>query len=195
MRISLQGDAIAKFLKLAIFLVVCTVLAYSKSYARSWYVPQAVINQSMGYQGAFSLGLGYQPARWYGLDFIYGYSPEAISGQDINLLVIKNRFFLSLQNPASTPKLQPYLGLSLIKGFSEHLFLQLPEGYPTGYYPPTALRAALHLGIVAEISASLGFYSEFVLLDSELVPALKHSKSMQVQDFGSLALGLRWLLE
>ncbi|MFW7379015.1 MAG: hypothetical protein ACOH5I_09440 [Oligoflexus sp.] len=180
-----------KFLRhLYLVMALAYLSAPAKADTEDWWLPENMLVQSLGYQGAISLGGSYEITDWYALDLLYGYSSSAISGHTVQLLTVKNRFFWTGGYLESDLASRVYLGIGFINGLNSGLFYRLPDRYPRGYYAPTALRSSLHLGWEGRLSQKWSTYGELVYLDSEWAPALVHSQSMNFREFGSFALGL-----
>lgn len=161
--------------------------------------------QSGGYLGFIAMGIGMDFER-HKIGMMIGYVPENIGGVEITQLDFKYDwhpfqaipFTISDKNTWIDPY---YIGLSLIYGEHDDLYLELPEQYPSGYYPSTALRYTLNVGASLQYERHT-FFIEYNILDVNLVTFIKHPNFFidnydyfGLEGIGSLAIGVKFEFE
>lgn len=137
-----------------------------------------------GYRGLINLGLGYDVSQWFKSGFSLGFTPQD-NGD--------NRFQLNFSHefhaPPKNSLVSPFAGFTVLYGLGSDLFIELPEEYPSGYYPPSALRASLDLGLKIFAGISNHLIIQYSILDSEIAPLANSYQSIGDIDFGSWLLG------
>lgn len=161
--------------------------------------------QSGGYLGYTAIGVG-KDFEHHKINMLIGYVPENIGGIEIMQLNFKYDWhpFQAIQFETLHENIwiDPYyMGISIIYGDHDNLFLKLPEQYPSGYYQPTALRYTLNIGASLQYSRHT-FFIEYSILDVNLVTFIKHPKFFTdnygyfgLKGIGSLAIGVKFEFE
>ena len=160
------------------------------------------VAQTAGYLGFIAMGMGRDYQR-HTISALLGYVPEGIGGVEIWQLSLKYEWHpftaIPLEDQRNNTKLNPfYIGMSLIYGMHNDLFVDEPGQYPDGYYPPTALRSTLNMGVSLIYGKKYTLFVEYAALDTGLVAYVKHPEFfMDNYDFfglegiGSLAVGIK----
>jgi hypothetical protein len=118
------------------------------------------------YQGFLAAGVGYKFGS-IEVQGLLGFVPAAIGGRDIVQTTAKSLFdILKIERGQWQSRLM--LGLGLLYGASDKLFVLLPDKYPAGYYPPSAIRFLLLTGIKQKLSKNHELAFEFAWFDSQL---------------------------
>ncbi len=83
----------------------------------------------------------------------------------------------------------------MLYGPDRELFLLLPEKYPRGYYPPTALRFIVFPGLTVALSRKFNLEFNYRYLDSEIL-AYKDSPGDWISgQIGSLGINMNYSWE
>lgn len=161
--------------------------------------------QSGGYLGYVALGAGKNFGR-HNINMLIGYVPENVGGVEIIQLDFKYDWhpsqLISLTAPQENISIDPfYIGLSIIYGSHDELFIALPEKYPEDYYPPTALRYTLNVGAALQYGKQT-YFIEYSALDVGLVSYINNAKFfinnydyLGLEAIGSLAIGIKFEFE
>ena len=164
-----------------------------------------VVLQSAGYLGFIAVGVGKDLGR-HKINMLIGYVPESIGGVEVWQLNFKYDWHplqtIYFKASQENIRLDPfYIGISVIYGSHKDLFLDEPEQYPTGYYPPTALRYTLNLGASLQHGRHT-FFLEYTALDVGLVNYINHPDFfidnydfLGLEGIGSLAIGVKFEFE
>lgn len=164
-----------------------------------------MVLQTGGYLGFVTVGVGMDFER-HKVDMLIGYVPESIGGIEIMQLDFKYDWHpfkaIQLETPYENISIDPYyLGFSIIYGHHDDLFVELPDQYPSGYYPPTALRYTLNAGTSLR-HGRYTFFIEYSILDINFVTFIKHPKFFTenydyfgLEGLGSLAFGVKYEFE
>ena len=164
-----------------------------------------MVLQSGGYLGFVAIGMGMDFER-HKVNMLIGYVPESIGGVEIMQLDFKYDWHpfqaIQLETPYENFSIDPYyIGMSIIYGDHDDLFLELPDQYPSGYYQPTALRYALNVGTSLRHGRHT-FFIEYSILDINLITFIKHPKFFidnydyfGLEGLGSLAIGVKYHFE
>lgn len=161
-----------------------------------WYVPDFIEAQSGGYVGYVSAGFGYQLSRRWDTGLLFGYVPECAGGEDLYQISWKNglhpfKYDFRNDRKKTVGELSiSYIAVTLIYGFDDDLFLDLPDRYPRGYYPPTALHLALGLGAGIRYR-SHGLFFEASALDSGIRAFFYNLGFYSLGDIATFAVGYR----
>ena len=159
---------------------------YEAYHQQAWYEPDSIVTQTGGYTGLATIGVGYDIGKYYRTDVIAGYVPEIVGGEDLWSLSWKNTFVAPKMG-----RIEPYLGLNLLYSFDDDTYVTLPEQYPRGYYPTTALRTAAYIG-VSDLS---GLYAELTTLDHYMEAYVRSDGELNYWEIGTYAIGYRWRLQ
>jgi hypothetical protein len=162
----------------------------------AWYLPDQVKLQLAGNVGFVSPGLGYAFLdRRVESDVFLGWVPRAIAGTDVLSVTAKltaQPFAVDLGGVEWRPFA---LAVQLTYTFGDQYFVEPPSRFPGGYYDfPTALRAGLAIGSVADVAIGtrrVGAYVELVALDLMLKAWAENRDTLGPQDVFSVAVGLR----
>ena len=158
--------------------------------------------QSGGYHGFFAVGVGKDFGR-HKINMLIGYVPEDVGGVEVWQFDFKYDWHPSQAILFGAPKenirLDPfYIGISLIYGVHDDLFVELPEQYPNDYYPSTALRSTLNIGASLQYGRHTIFL-EYTALDVGLISYIKnpdffidHYDFLGLEGIGSLAIGVKF---
>lgn len=161
-----------------------------------------MVLQSGGYLGYIAVGMGKDFGR-HKINMLIGYVPEDVGGIEIWQLDFKYDWHpyqtIPLGAPQENIRLDPfYMGISVIYGDHNDLFLEQPEQYPTGYYSPTALRYTLNFGASLRYD-KYTFFLEYSALDVGVVAYIKHPEYfidnynyLGLEGIGSLAFGIKF---
>lgn len=161
--------------------------------------------QSGGYLGYIAVGVGKDFGR-HKINMMIGYIPENIAGVEVMQLDFKYDWHPSQAIPFGAPHeniwIDPfYIGISMIYGAHNDLFLDLPEQYPPEYYPSTALRYTLNIGASLQYDRHT-FFIEYSALDVGLVTFINHPEFFidnydyfGLKGIGSLAIGVKFQFE
>ncbi|MUH72584.1 hypothetical protein [Psychrosphaera haliotis] len=154
--------------RILLLLILLAPLAHANESPFEWEIQTGALKGSVhaaiGYELAskhfVSLGLGYVPSESdrdafniYSLNYMYrGTTEYSFSAWDneINLKPIN-------------------FGVSTIYADHEALFFSLPDGIPSGYYAPTALRILFEYELAAEISSDTDVFIKWSVLDVGLI--------------------------
>lgn len=163
-----------------------------------------MVFQSGGDLGFIALGVGKDFGR-HKIDMLIGYVPEDIGGVEIWQVDFKYGWHPSQTITFGTKKnirLDPfYIGISVIYGTHDDLFVNEPAQYPNGYYPPTALRYTLNIGASLQHRKHT-FFLEFTASDVSLIAYIKNPEFfidnydyLGLEGIGSLAVGVKFEFE
>lgn len=165
-----------------------------------------LVVQSAGYLGFIAAGMG-RDYQGHTISALLGYVPEGIGGVEIWQLSLKYEWHpftdIPIYNQNQSIRLDPfYIGMSLIYGMHTDLFIDEPSQYPDGYYPPTALRSTLNMGVALLYGKQYTLFLEYAALDTGLVAYVRHSdffvdnyEYLGLEGIGSLAIGIKIKLE
>ena len=165
-----------------------------------------LVAQSAGYLGFIAAGMG-RDYQGHTISTLLGYVPEGIGGVEIWQLSLKYEWHpftdLPVYDQNKNIRLDPfYVGMSLIYGMHTDLFVDEPKHYPDGYYPPTALRSTLNMGIALLYGKQYTLFLEYTVLDTGLVAYVRHPDFFidnydyfGLEGIGSLAIGIKIKLE
>lgn len=157
------------------------------------WIPSSAITQHAAYAGYLAAGFGYEWRDTWALDLLYGYTPPELAGEAVHSWTLKSIAYLFSVGSRDTVRFRPYAGLSVNYSPDSELFLMVPDQYPPGYYPASAVRPALVGGVEFRVQSQLALAFEFAVLDSELA-YLKDSHNFDPEYMGSSGLSVRWLL-
>lgn len=168
---------------------------------RSWLIPDHVKAQFAGNIGFVSVGAGYLHGNdKLETDLYVGFLPKSIGGDHIVSLSTKMTY-----SPWKLPLSEEYtiipfsIGPYLSYSFGSQFDTLLPNEYPEGYYWwATSLRFGaffggrlqMHLGDEQRVK-SLDFYYELGTYDLEFLSYIQNTKTLQISDIFSLALGIK----
>lgn len=184
---------------LALLVLALLVAAPALGNAGKWYVPDFVESQSGGYVGYVSAGFGYRLSRHWDTDFLFGYVPECEGGEDLYQVSWKNgihpfKYDFRKDGGKAVGELSIfYIAVTVVYGFDNDLFLNLPDRYPEGHYPPTALHLALGLGAGARYG-SHGLFFEASALDSGIRAYFYNFGFLNIGDITTFAAGYRFYI-
>lgn len=181
---------------------VLATAADTEDKARSGWLPDFVTLQTAGFAGLAAGGAGYDLGRNHSLSLLLGYVPSGIAVEELWQLSLKYEYRamdpVALGGDGEQPMhwFPLHLGAGLLHGNHPDLFVELPDRYPSGYYPPTGLLVTLTLGSSLRIGPNRLFL-EFTTLQPYLRRYLenqgfykKHYRFQGLEGIGSLALGL-----
>ena len=158
--------------------------------------------QSGGYLGYVNIGVGKDLGR-HKINLSVGYVPKNIGGHEIWQFNFKYDWLpsdiIKIGAAQENIWLDPfYIGISVIYGLHNNLFLQQPEQYPPGYYSPTALRTTLNFGSSLKYN-KYTFFVEFSIIDVGLIAYINHTDYFMenydylgLEGIGSLAVGVKF---
>jgi hypothetical protein len=169
------------------------ITVYKRGETKNPWVPNSALTQHAAYAGYLAAGFGYEWRDTWALDLLYGYTPPELAGEAIHSWTLKSLAYLFSVGSRDTVRVRPYLGLSVNYSPDSELFLRVPDRYPPGYYPATAVRPALIGGLEVRIQSQLAIGFEFAVLDSELA-YLTDTQHFDPEYMGSSGLSVRWLL-
>jgi hypothetical protein len=169
------------------------ISVYKEGTTENPWLPDSAITQHAAYAGYLAAGFGYEWRDTWALDLLYGYTPPELAGEAVHSWTLKSLAYLGAIGYQDLVRLRPYLGLSLNYSPDSELFLKVPDQYPRGYYPASALRPALVGGLEFLVQRQLAIAFEFAVLDSELA-YFNDAKSFNPKYMGSSGLSVRWLL-
>lgn len=213
-----MGNTIIK--KLVIILLLVTFLSNIDSYANEWLekgnhppppANKSFVLQVYGYSGDIALGIDI-PSDSGSFHFItlLGIAQQTRSGKRHGLLTMKGSWhpispIFIKQSAEQSVFWEPfYIGLSLIMHdcvFSDcdndKVFYELPDRYPTGYYPRTAINTALNIGSSIVVGKYI-VYAEMVMT-MQGVDAYYHNRTFLVENYdywgleavASLGIGIK----
>ncbi len=157
----------------------------------SLWLPDYFTAQAGSYTGMLAIGIGYQPFDYLRSDVSFGFVPESVGGTSIQSLAWKTnlrfcgfRDFYGVGSTLST-------GLGLLYGFDRDLFLALPEKYPAGYYPPTAIRVLLSVAINLEVANQEEVFFDYSWHDSGVYRYLESDRFESLFELGTYGIGYR----
>jgi hypothetical protein len=157
------------------------------------WVPNSAITQHAAYAGYLAAGFGYEWRDTWALDLLYGYTPQELAGEAVHSWTLKSVAYVASIGSRDTVRLRPYMGLSVNYSPDSELFLRVPQHYPPGYYPASAIRPAVIGGLEFRVQNQLAVGFEFAVLDSELA-YLRDARTFDPEYMGSSGLSVRWLL-
>jgi hypothetical protein len=169
------------------------ITVFKRGESESLWVPNSAITQHAAYAGYLAAGFGYEWRDTWALDLLYGYTPPELAGEAVHSWTLKSLAYMGAIGSRDLVRLRPYLGLSVNYSPDSELFLQVPDHYPPGYYPASAVRPALVGGLEFRVQSQLALAFEFAVLDSELAYSTD-SKTFDPEYMGSSGLSVRWLL-
>ncbi len=169
------------------------ITVFKRGEGESPWVPNSAITQHAAYAGYLAAGFGYEWRDTWALDLLYGYTPPELAGEAVHSWTLKSLAYIGTAGSRDTVRVRPYMGLSVNYSPDSELFLTVPDRYPPGYYPATAVRPALIGGLEFRVQNQLALAFEFAILDSELA-YFTDSKSFDPEYMGSSGLSVRWLL-
>ncbi len=167
--------------------------------------PDYLIVQSAGYLGFIAIGLGKGFGR-HKVNMLIGYTPEDVGGIEIWQYNFKYEWHplkgIPLRVPEKNIRLDPfYIGVSVIYGHHDGLFVNEPSQYPDGYYPPSAFHVTFNIGASLQHRGHRLFL-EYTALDVGLVSYIKHQEFFSdnydylgLEGIGSLAIGVKFNFE
>lgn len=160
--------------------------------------------QTAGFVGYAAAGAGLNLTPSQSLSLLAGYVPASIAGETLWQLSLKYRWRAFDWQHVGTAHdravwLSPlHLGVSLIYGHSDRLWIKPPDRYPDEYYPQTALHLTANVGTALR-RGPLELFAEYAALDSGLRAYAKafgyfrdNYRYWGLEAIGSLAAGLRW---
>jgi hypothetical protein len=142
------------------------------------------------YQGFLATGVGY---KFGGIEAqgLLGYVPAAIGGRDLLQATAKSLIdILTVERNQWQSRL--VVGLGLLYGQSDKLFVLLPDKYPAGYYPPSAIRFLLLTGVKQRFSKEHEVAFEFAWFDSELERLYEDGQLDGIFRRGTYGIGYRY---
>lgn len=161
-----------------------------------------LIVQSAGYLGFVAVGVGKNLGN-HKVNILVGYVPENFGGVGLWQFNFKYDWHPSQAIPLGAPqeniRLDPfYIGLSVIYGVHDDLFVNLPPQYPAGYYPATARHYTLNIGASIQYSSHT-FFLEYTALGVGLITYkrnpeyfLNNYDYLGLESIGSLAIGVKF---
>lgn len=174
---------------------VCKVVLFSSIIAgQAMGGRKSVVLEHGGYNGFLAFGMGGEVKSNLDLNLLYGFTPKDLAGREIHTLNFKSNFYLASIGQRYQMMLRPKVGVGVLYGLSQDLFLKLPSQYPDNYYPPSALRVILVLGIELKVWNQFGVGLEYNLLDTEL-PLLQEGGIVNSKMVGSSAISMRFYLD
>ncbi|WP_218110134.1 hypothetical protein [Oligoflexus tunisiensis] len=174
-------------------LVAQEITVFKRGATENPWLPNSAITQHAAYAGYLAAGFGYEWRDTWALDLLYGYTPPELAGEAVHSWTLKSLAYMGAIGSRDTVRLRPYMGLSVNYSPDSELFLQVPDRYPRGYYPASALRPALVGGVEFRVQNQLAVAFEFAVLDSELA-YFTDAKTFDPEYMGSSGLSVRWLL-
>lgn len=199
------SSMLVTFTLLSLHPQMATAGALSEEESRKSRLIDYMVLQSGGYLGFIAVGVGKDFGR-HKINMLIGYVPEDVGGVEVWQFDFKYDWHPSQAIPFGDPqeniRLDPfYIGISVIYGAHNDLFLDEPEQYPTGYYPPTALRFSLNIGASLQYGRHT-FFLEYSALDVGLIAYRKHPEFfidnydyLGLEGIGSLAIGVKFEFE
>jgi hypothetical protein len=170
--------------QIAILMFLLTSSLYAKGYE-----PRHVSTQTGSYAGTFNLGIGYQPSIYYANDHSIG-----VTNFDLIQLNTKHVITSLYQRVNSIP-FRFYGGgqLMYLMG-DDDVFTILPSKYPSNYYPPTAFRTALILGLESKYER-FNFFFEYAALDFELETYYRSKGNLYTKEIGTYGFGFKYKIK
>ena len=169
---------------------------------RSWWQPDKVVLQTAGYAGVVAGGPGWDLGTDHALSLLVGYVPKGTAPEELWQLTLKYAYRpidpVPLNGEQAPSRWHPlHLGLGLVYGHHDRLFLRQPERYPPDYYPPTALLPTITVGTSQE-EGSRTVFLEFTMLARSVDAFFSNRRYfaeqyelLGLEAIGSLAFGLR----
>ena len=166
-----------------------------------WYVPDYARVQTGGYLGMFTVGVGYSAFRdVLNVGVTYGYVPPRHGAPSIHLgsamLAVRPlRFALGPQDRYFLYPL--YVGGGAFVASSANTFVEQPEVYPPGYYPPTAFQPIFLFGAELSVRANEGSviarHSLFVeeVTIRQYISSMYQNRGFHIGSAFSTAIGYR----
>lgn len=171
----------------------------------------SLVVQAYGYAGDLAVGVDIpSDSGKFHFTTLLGIAQQQVSGKNHGVLTLKGTwhpFSVTLhKNPegVDTKWESVYTGLSLIMFdtlFSDHdedqVYYELPDKYPSGYYPPTAITGALNIG-TSLVSGKTTLYAE-VVITMQGLDAYYHNHAYFAENYdywgleavSSLGIGLK----
>jgi len=206
--------------KLVILLLLMTFLNSFKSFAtegveKDKHLPppgaNSLVLQGYGYSGDIALGIDI-PSDSGSFHFItlLGIAQQTRSGKRHGLLTVKSSWhpispLFIMRSAGQSVFWEPfYTGLSVIMHdcvFSncdnDRVFYELPDRYPTGYYPQTAINTALNIGSSIVVEKYI-IYAEMIMT-MQGVDAYYHNHTFLAENYdywgleavASLGIGIK----
>ncbi len=157
--------------------------------------PTVVQFQYAGNLGLGSVGFGkISPNNKWVSYIIYGYLPEQTNGIEAHTLTLKISYQLKTFQWLGFHK--TYMGLSLIRNYTENAYMKYPDCFPSGYYEtPTALHASIAIGQsymlpTKSFKNQMAVYIEVSSLDYYMYNFISNYSSLKFTDILSLSLGV-----
>lgn len=181
-----------KFLLLFVALFSSWPLAAEDLRLRERLRPDYYVSQFAGSIGLLSFGAGKQlRIRSMEAELLFGYAPEAVTGEDIFALALKVRENLPAVEFGGN-RFTPYLGLGLNYYFGDRY--KVKGKYPDDYYPYSQVHLMPHIGLklrpLGNDAARGMFYLEAGILDTYLIHYYNNSNHFELSDVVSVSAGI-----
>lgn len=126
--------------------------------------------QSGSLLGLVHASLGKVFADNHHLKAGFGYVPKMDDHVEMSMVSFAYRY----QNPwvfeVAGKTVKPFsVGVAVLRGEHRHLFAELPERYPDGYYTPTAFRIIFNYQATVQINSDIEAYFDVSVLDVGMV--------------------------
>jgi len=145
-------------------------------------IPNHATTYVAGYSGALAMGVGWQLGQKHELTYLLGYAPSRL-GAAIDLWQSSIKYRWYILKPYALGKfhktlirLRPvFVGLGVIYGHSDSLFIKNPDQYPEDfYYHPTKIRGLLSMGFGVHIGKHWDVYGEYNFIETGIEPYIRN---------------------
>ncbi len=155
------------------------------------WVPDYARLQTGGFVGTVAAGLGYAAFDdILNVTLLYGYTPD--EGGDVHALELSaaaRPFEVGWDRARFVPL---YAGVGLLGTWGRRYYLDLPDQYPSDYYPPNALQPVILVGAEldwvsnAKVVERQGLYFELKTLTTFVQ---RYARNPEVVDFEDIVAG------
>ena len=167
-------------------IVLLMQFSIAKADVLDYIIPDYVVSETGGYVGFYSIGIGYTYFDLFNYELIYGYVPDIIGGEELELVTL--RYYVESYGVR--------LGLGGVFSLRDNdTFNRLPSQYPKGYYPATGMYSTLFLGYEHDIDNRLKVFAEITTLDYYLEAASRSGGYLELYELGTYGLGVKYALQ
>jgi hypothetical protein len=154
------------------------------------YASGFLVGQTGSMMGLASVGAGYE------YDVIQtslsaGYTPYALAGED--LFGITPRVDIGANVTVGESKFRLFLGTGVLFSLDEDTFIQNPDKYPDGYYPPTGMMVAPYAGVEYQYQKH-GWFAEITTNDFYMELYLRNRRYLSLSDVTTYGIGYKFYL-
>ena len=149
-------------------LLITTIVAFNISNANA--LETYVEGQSGSLMGMAHISGGLRFADRHNLQAGVGYVTKLSNHAEMTLLSLRYRYDSPLQYQLGDMVFKPFnIGMGLLIGSHNELFVTLPDRYPDGYYMPSALRLVFNYQATLQFSPQWEAFLDISAIDVGLL--------------------------